>query len=203
MKVCVTFLAVLIFAHANAAELSGPQYAARLGTLSQIASEVGKYPHPKSEFFQSACLLTELRRILGSDYELFCEHLSSSGAGALEKEGGYVCGDVSALHVGGYGSLFYLDVTTQKMYLFWLKATVLEKKYQIYGDRPIPAPVLSSIAKHMNEGWGHVGTFRFVGERLVIENLKEKEPNKNVATNRSKPVRAETNLTSSAASSRR
>ena len=145
-----------------------------IGTLSQITSQVGKYPHPKSEFFKSACLLTELQRILGPDYKAYREHLSQSGAGMLEKEGDYVSGDVSQLHVGGYSSLFYVDPKNEKIYLFWLKKSVSEKEYQIYGDGPIPAAVLSSIAKRMNQTWGHVATFKFAGERLVIEDAKKK-----------------------------
>ena len=148
--------------------------ASRIRTLSQITSQVGKYPHPKSEFFKSACLLNELKRILGPDYKAYCEHLSASGAGMLTKEGDYFCGDVSQLHVGGYSSLFYVDAKNEKMYLFWLKKSVSEREYQIYGDGPIPAAVLASIAKHMNETWGHVATFRIIGERLVIESAGKK-----------------------------
>jgi hypothetical protein len=178
MKGRIAFLVVLVSTAAYAGGFSGSEYAARISTLSQVTSQVGKYPHPKSKFFRSPCLLTELRRILGSDYKAYREHLSSSGAGVLEKEGDYVCGDVSQLHVGGYGSLFYVNIRTQKMYLFWLKAAVRQKEYQIYGDGPIPACVLSSITKHMNETWGHVATFRFIGEGLVIEDVKREAPNK-------------------------
>src|SRR4051794_11514688 len=53
MKICVTFLAVVISIAAYAGSFSSSEYAARISTLSQITAQVGKYPHPKSEFFKS------------------------------------------------------------------------------------------------------------------------------------------------------
>jgi hypothetical protein len=178
MKFRFIFLVFGIFTAAYAGSFSDPKYAVRIGKLSEITSQIGKYPHPKSEFFKSTSLLTELRRILDSDYKAYREHLSFSGAGMLEKEADYVCGDVSQLHVGGYGSLLFVNAKTEKMYLFWLKGAVLDKKYQIYGDRPIPAAVLESIEKHMNETCGHIATFKFMGELLVIRKTEKTEPNK-------------------------
>lgn len=40
---------------------------------------------------------------------------------------------------------------------------------EIYGQRPVPAEVLSSIVGRLNEGWGKVATFSARGGKVDIE----------------------------------
>ncbi len=174
LNISVVLLAAVIAMAALAGCASGSEDAARISTLSQITAQVGKYPAPEGKFFESACLVAGLKQILGADYPAYHEFLGGCGCGRLEQADGFVFADVSQPHVGGFGSMFFVDVKNEKLYLFWLKASVLDKEYQIYGDRPVPAVVLAAIAKNLNECWGHVATFKFTGEKLVIEAVNPK-----------------------------
>lgn len=129
---------------------------------------IGKYSKG-TDFFKNPIVKNELKRILVSDYKLYQEHIAFSGCGEISYKYGLIYGDVSQLHVGGYSSLFFINIKDKKMYLFWLKETVRAKKYKIYGDKPIPSNVLNIIEEEMNIGWGHVATFKVKGDSIVIE----------------------------------
>ena len=81
---------------------------------------------------------------------------------------GVLYADLSQLHVGGYSSLVFVDINHHKMYLFWLKGTVSDKDYRIYGDRPIPETVSRVIEKELNTSWGHVAEFKVTGDNVII-----------------------------------
>jgi len=55
------------------------------------------------------------------------------------------------------------------VYVFWLKGTVAEKRYEIYGPRPVPTVVMEQIAQNLNVSWGHVARFTVHGEVLDID----------------------------------
>jgi len=167
MKLCIAISGLLMIAVSLVA--APVEYAGRINSLSEATSQVGRFPNSRGQFVQSPCVLTELRRILGAHHASYREHLKLAGCGMLEQDGDFVVVDISQLHVGGYGSLIYIDVRAEKMYLFWLKESVAERNWQIYGDRPIPKAVLASIARRMNGEWGHVATFEFFGEYLIIK----------------------------------
>ena len=122
-----------------------------------------------TNFFQNPIIKTELKRILGADWNSYQKHLALSGCGEIEYKYGLMYGDVSQLHVGGFNSLFFVDVKDEKMYLFWLNGTVGGKDYKIYGDKPIPASVLNLITQEMNIGWGHVATFTAKRDSIDIQ----------------------------------
>lgn len=143
-----------------------------LAALAQLSQHVGEYPCSNgitsSRVFRSA-----LKSTLKLDYQSYLEFLQFAGCGQIEKHDDYLLMDLSQEHVGGYGSLVFVHIPDNKVHLFWLKERVWDKKWQIYGERPIPPPILRLIEANMNEGWGHVATFTFEGEQLQID-LRQK-----------------------------
>jgi hypothetical protein len=135
---------------------------------NDLKKYIGTYSKD-TDFFQNTIIKNELKRILGSDLKAYEEHLALSGYGEIEYKYGLMYGDVSQLHVGGFSSLFFVDIRNKKMYLFWLDGTVGAKKYKIYGDNPIPANVLNLIEQKMNTSWGHVAKFSVKGDSIDIE----------------------------------
>jgi hypothetical protein len=129
---------------------------------------VGTYSKD-TNFFQNPVIKTELKRILSTDWKSYQKHFALSGCGEIEYKYGLMYGDISQLHVGGFSSLFFVDVEDKKMYLFWLDGTVGGKDYKIYGDKPIPASVLNLIAQEMNIGWGHVANFVVKSDSIDIQ----------------------------------
>jgi len=135
---------------------------------SDLKKYIGTYSK-NTDFFENPIVKNELKRILGSDLKLYQKHLALSGCGKINYKYGLIYGDVSQLHVGGYNSLFFVNINDKKMYLFWLTSSVKDKKYKIYGDKPIPANVLNIIEEEMNICWGHVATFKVKGDNIDIE----------------------------------
>jgi hypothetical protein len=134
----------------------------------ELKGYIGSYSKD-TDFFKNPIIATELKRILGADWMSYQDHFALSGCGEIEYRYGLMYGDVSQLHVGGYTSLFFVDINDKKMYLFWLKGTVGRKDYKIYGDNPIPASVLNLIEQEMNITWGHVATFIIKGDSIDIQ----------------------------------
>jgi hypothetical protein len=129
---------------------------------------IGTFPK-ETDFFKNPIVTNELKRILGSDYKLYLDHVSQSGCGSMISKDNLIVGDISQLHVGGYGSIVFIDIANKKMYLFWLSSTVSDKIYKIYGDKPIPNTILRLIVDNMNEGWGHVAHFTVDSDSVKIE----------------------------------
>ena len=134
---------------------------------SDLKMYVGTYSK-QTDFFENPIIKTELKRILDKDWKDYQEHIVLSACGETKFKYGLIYGDVSQMHVGGFSSLFFVDVKSEKIYLFWLDGAVGDKDYKIYGDRPIPSRVLHLIEEEMNTGWGHVATFVIKGDRIDI-----------------------------------
>lgn len=131
---------------------------------------VGKYSKD-TDFFKNELVKSQLKKILNDDYNAYLDFVESAGYGMIEKLDNIIYGDVSIMHVGGYNSLFFINLEERKMYLFWLNSTVIEKDYKIYGKRPIPDQIKKIIEDDMNMGFGHVARFDFYKDSLLI-NLK-------------------------------
>ncbi len=141
----------------------------RLGVraLGSLPRYVGTYPCTNG-IIVSPALQNALARTLGKDFAAYQKHLGLSSCGPIEREGQYIVMDESRMGVGGYSSLIYVRLPDEAMYVFWLDSLVTDKVYRIYGPRPIPPDVMSSIVRHMNDGWGQVATFSASGEKLSI-----------------------------------
>lgn len=139
-----------------------------LNDWSDLKKYIGTYPKD-SNFFENIIIKNELKRILVGDYEIYRKHITKSGCGEINYKYGLIYGDVSQLHVGGYSSLFFINIQKKTMYLFWLLKDVEDKEYKIYGDEPIPANVLNLIEQEMNITWGHVAKFSIQAEKINIE----------------------------------
>lgn len=129
---------------------------------------VGTYSK-ETDFFKNEIVQKELKRILGKDYKSYREFVSYAGCGEIEYQYGLIYGDVSQLHIGGYNSIFFINIHEKKMYLFWLTGSVIEWQYKIYGNRPIPVNVLNIISENMNTGWGHVASFRVDKDSIFMD----------------------------------
>lgn len=132
---------------------------------NELKKYIGTYSN-QTDFFDNSIIKNELQRILGSDFKLYQEHISLSGGGEINYKYGLIYGDVSQLHVGGYSSLFFINIRDKKMYLFWLTGRVRDKKFKIYGDKPNPANVLNLIEEEMNICWGHVADFKIKDDSI-------------------------------------
>ena len=141
---------------------------AKLTSIHDLVRYVGTYPCSNG-LVEDQVFLKALKTVLGPDYAAYREHMGFSGCGAIERRDSLLVMDVSQLHVGGYSSLIFVRPSDGTLFLFWLKASVSEKQWQIYGLRPVPKMVLEGIEASMNESWGHVARFRFLGETLEIE----------------------------------
>jgi hypothetical protein len=139
-----------------------------LTSTRDIEKYVGTYPCGNG-ILKDATLLHSLQNILRNDYAAYKQHMRASGCGAIERRDGFVMMDVSQLHVGGYSSLIFIRLSDGAPFLFWLKSTVAEKRWQMYGRKPIPESVLRNIEIEMNQAWGHVAKFKMRGEMLDIE----------------------------------
>jgi hypothetical protein len=142
--------------------------APRLTSTRDIGKYVGTYPCSNG-ILKDTVLLHALQNILGNDFGAYEQHMRASGCGAIERRDGFVMMDVSQLHVGGYSSLIFIRLSDGEPFLFWLKSTVAEKRWQIYGQRPIPESVTRNIEIEMNQVWGHVAKFKMHDETLDIE----------------------------------
>jgi hypothetical protein len=142
-----------------------------LGSLRDLARFVGTFPCSNG-LLDDPVLLGALDAALGPDAPAYHDHLGFSGCGGIQEDDGLLMMDVSQLHVGGYSSLIFVSVPDESLYLFWLKGTVSDKIWEIYGPRPIPQRVMNWILAEMNQGWGHVARFTAHGETIEIELLK-------------------------------
>lgn len=123
----------------------------------------------QNRLYRSSRFVTMLSPILGADLKSYKKHLSFSGCGEIERTSEVVAWNLSQLHVGGYTSYVIFDRKSQQLYVFWLKQTVRDKKWQLYGKKPVPPSVLDFTTKSLNINWGHVAHFTFVGEDLHID----------------------------------
>jgi len=149
------------------------QSQAQTSTWDSLKKYIGTYSKD-TNFFQNSIIKNEMKRILGNDYKNYQSFFSLAGCGEIEFQYGLMYGDVSQEHVGGYNSIFFVNIKDKKMYLFWLQRTVGDKQYKIYGDKPIPADVLNLIEKEMNIGWGHVATFKVKSDSIDIHLNEDK-----------------------------
>jgi hypothetical protein len=129
---------------------------------------VGTFPF-RSGFLKDSIVISELKRILGSDYDSYLKHVALSGCGKIVQNGKILISDISQLHVGGYESIILLNISKQKGYLFWLSSTVSKKDFKIYGDKPVPYEILEIIVNNLNEGWGHVANFVIENKSIKID----------------------------------
>ena len=134
---------------------------------SSLKKYVGTFPK-ENDFFKNPIVESNLKKILGSSYDSYAEHVALSGCGSIAEKDGLIFGDVSQMHVSGYVSIFYIDVANSKMYLFWMNGEISEKKYQIYGEGAIPENVLSLTVQSLNETWSHVASFAVVAQKIDI-----------------------------------
>lgn len=132
------------------------------------AEYVGTYPC-NNGLLEQHVLLDALRKLLGRDYAAYREHMQVSGCSALQKFDGFLFVDVSQSGVGGYTSYMYVRLSDGAVFLFWLNSTVSEKHWKFYGARPIPATVSHNVESQLNEGWGHVASFKVRGEDVDID----------------------------------
>ena len=156
----------LASAVASAADKGAPP--PRLTSTRDLAHYVGTYPCSNG-LLKDRVLLGALKKTLGPEYDAYREHIHFSDCGAIERRDGFLLLDVSQLHVGGYSSLIFVRLTDGNLFLFWLKSTVADKQWQLYGPRPIPETVLHTVETEMNTSWGHVALFSMRGEQLDIE----------------------------------
>jgi hypothetical protein len=129
---------------------------------------IGKYPK-ETDFFDNPLVNEELKKILKDDFKSYLKFVSIAGCGEMNYKYGLVYGDISQLHVGGYSSLIFIDIDNKSFFLFWLKETVRDKNYKIYGQSPIQANVLNLIEQEMNISWGHVAEFLIKGDSISIK----------------------------------
>jgi len=140
----------------------------RINNTRDLAKYVGTYPCSNG-LLKQPVLLSALRKILDGDYRAYREHMEFSGCGAIEKRGDFLLMDVSQLHVGGYTSLIFVRLSDGAVFLFWLKATVADKDYSFYGQRPIPSAISEIVESQLNTAWGHVAQFHVHGEKVDIQ----------------------------------
>ena len=136
-------------------------------SYNSLKKYIGKYPK-QTKFFDEPLVKSELKRILGKDYQQYRQHVGFSGCGPFILKDNLLYADVSQLHVGGYSSLVFADLKERRFFLFWLKGQVAAKEYQIYGDKPIPEPILGIIVEEMNQSWGHVAEFAIKDNTIAI-----------------------------------
>ena len=134
---------------------------------SSLRKYIGAYSCD-AKFYENPIVKIELKRILRKDYSAYQDFCRLSGCGEIGFKHGLMYGDVSQLHVGGYSSLFFVDIEKRRMFLFWMPGRVGELKYKIYGDKPIYPSVLNLISQEMNVAWGHVATFKVQGDSISI-----------------------------------
>lgn len=141
---------------------------AHLRSTRDLERYVGTYPC-RNGLLKDPVLLDALRSVLGNDYAAYKDHMKFSGCGAIEQRADLLLLDVSQLHVGGYSSLILVRPSDGKLFLFWLKSTVAEKQWQLYGERPIPGSVSQAVQTELNTTWGRVAHFTMRDENLAIE----------------------------------
>lgn len=146
--------------------------ALRITSTRDLGKYVGTYPCTNG-LLRQPILLSSLKQILQGDYDAYREHMKFSGCGAIEKRDGYLLMDVSQLHVGGYTSLIFVRLRDGVLFLFWLKATVAQKEYGFYGQKPIPAAISQIVESELNTTWGHVAQFHVRGENVQIDLVPE------------------------------
>lgn len=137
-------------------------------SLASLPRYVGTYPCTNG-IIVAPVLQNAIRRVMGQDYAAYQAHLGLASCGPIEREGPFIVMDESRIGVAGYTSYIFVRLPEETVHVFWLKSLVTEKAYQIYGPRPVPAEVMSSIVRRLNEGWGKAATFSASGEKLAIE----------------------------------
>ena len=167
MKTVIAVL-VLVCASLNS---SGDELEARaIQRISDAKSQVGKYPSNLGPFLKSPCVVKELQRILGKDFkDYYHRFLGTCATFQIEQKGHIVSVLKGQTGVGfGWWSTLFFDVKKERVHLVWIKSSIEEGEIKVYGDRPLPENVRSSIISEM-EGWNAA----FVGDELRIP-LKSK-----------------------------
>jgi hypothetical protein len=100
------------------------------------------------------------KETLRSDYQAYRQHIAFSGCGPLELRDGYIFADVSQLHVGGYTSFIFIHSNDATTYVFWLKGTVRDKEWELYGPKPVPDAVLHTVEAELNTAASATGIDR-------------------------------------------
>ena len=156
-------IALVLLSAALAAQVKRPA----VQSLAALPRYVGTYPCTNGVIV-SPVMQEALKRTLGADFAAYQKHIGLASCGPVESEGQFIVIDESQMGVGGYTSYIYVRLPDQTVYVFWLKSLVSEKRYQIYGPRPLPPEVMSSIVRRMNEGWGRAAKITARGELLDI-----------------------------------
>ena len=167
MKTVIAVI-VLVCASLNS---SGDEFDAQaIRRISDAGSQVGKYPRTGGPFLKSPCVVKELQRILGKDFkDYYHRFLGTCATFQIEQKGHIVSVLKGQTGVGfGWWSTLFFDVKKERVHLVWIKSSIEEGEIKVYGDRPLPENVRSSIISEM-EGWNAA----FVGDELRIP-LKSK-----------------------------
>ncbi|MBL50251.1 MAG: hypothetical protein CMP28_15080 [Roseibacillus sp.] len=114
--------------------------------------------------------MKELQRILGKDFkDYYHRFLGTCATFQIEQKGHIVSVLKGQTGVGfGWWSTLFFDVKKERVHLVWIKSSIEEGEIKVYGDRPLPENVRSSIISEM-EGWNAA----LVGDELRIP-LKSK-----------------------------
>jgi hypothetical protein len=128
---------------------------------------IGTYTK-QTDLFDSKIVNNELRRILGSEYYNYKDFVSNSACGQIVRKDDLIYGDISIMSVGGYESIFFINLNDKKMHLFWLNDDIDSNDYKIYGDKPIPGIVYNIILEEMNTKWGHRAKFTLVNDKITV-----------------------------------
>ncbi|HST12582.1 MAG TPA: hypothetical protein VLL05_19560, partial [Terriglobales bacterium] len=95
MNVAIKFL--LLVATSIALPTLPPKSATpSIKTTRDLVKYVGTYPCSNG-LLQQPVLLSALKSVLGSDYELYREHMRLSGCGAIARRDGFLLLDISQL----------------------------------------------------------------------------------------------------------
>ena len=156
------FLLVL-FSAVAAAQVKRPA----VQSLAALPRYVGTYPCTNGVLVAPVLQLA-LERALGQDFAAYQKHLALASCGPVESEGAFIVMVESQSGVAGQTSMIFVRMPEQVVHVFWLKSLVPAQAYQVYGPRPVPAEVMASIVRHMNDGWGRVAQFTARGDRLDI-----------------------------------
>ena len=169
-----TIIAVIALVCASLNSSGDELDAQAIKRISDAKSQVGKYPITSGPFLKSQCVVKELQRILGEDFQdYYHRFLGTCGSFLIEKKGDIVWALKRETSVGpGWASILFFDVKKEKMHLFWLKSSVEEGDIKIYGEKPLPEEARSAIVAEYHEAWHHVNA-SFVGDEVRIT-LKSK-----------------------------
>ena len=181
-----TIIAVLGLVCAAVPAVGDEINAQAIKRIPEAESQVGKFPWRTGPFLKSPCVVKELQRILGEDFkDYYHRFLGVCGCHQIEKEGNFVWAELRVHHVGpGWGSMLFFDVKKEKMHLFWVKSSIPEGDIKIYGERPLPEEVRSTIVKTMMGTWHHLNA-SFVGNevRITLKSQMKNPVTKEVSRN--------------------